>query len=213
MKFSVRQVFVAVTALAVAAAVIYGVILAGSPRLERSRQFDNQRVNHLQQISFGIESYYSRNKELPPTLSALSTSREIYIESVTDPEIEVFYEYRPTGKTTYELCANFDLPSEISQPGISKPFDSLTSKIWQHPAGRYCYALDSKTGVVSQKKSDGCVLMKETKTGKVDCYGCAGTVCKDPAPGWEKYDAPSQPGYIGIPYSCGAAASGCELAQ
>ena len=61
--------------------------------------------------------------------------------------------------------------------------------------------------------ANSCILMRNAETNAVDCFGCAGTVCKDPAVGWEMYDAPSQPDYMGIPYTCFVGPSGCELAQ
>jgi hypothetical protein len=62
-----------------------------------------------------------------------------------------------------------------------------------------------------QPKKNGCILMKESSTGKVDCFGCGSRVCKDPAPGWQEYVLPSD--YVGIPYACYDTPQGCALAQ
>ncbi len=63
----------------------------------------------------------------------------------------------------------------------------------------------------AKPSSNGCTLMRHKVSGQMACFGCAGTVCKDPTPEFEPYVTPS--GYIGIPYSCYVADSGCELAQ
>ncbi len=54
-----------------------------------------------------------------------------------------------------------------------------------------------------------CVLLQNTKTKAVDCYGCANGVCKDAGLDWVVYQAPQ----AGIPYSCYKTAQGCQLAQ
>lgn len=61
-----------------------------------------------------------------------------------------------------------------------------------------------------ESNGNTCDLMRERKSGKVDCFGCGTRVCKDPAPGWEPY-APSE---AGIPYACYIDNDGaCALAQ
>lgn len=66
----------------------------------------------------------------------------------------------------------------------------------------------------TETQISGCRLMKDKKTGEVDCFGCAGGTCKNPpSAAWEEYAMPQDPGYIGIPYACFETGSGCELAQ
>lgn len=67
------------------------------------------------------------------------------------------------------------------------------------------------TNTPSATLQDNCQLMKNKQTGQVACFGCSGTVCKDPSPDYEQYELP--PGYMGIPYACYPAENGCELAQ
>lgn len=61
--------------------------------------------------------------------------------------------------------------------------------------------------------SGSCILMRDPSNGAIDCFGCAGTVCSTPGPGWEPWGGPTQKGYIGIPYSCYETPDGCALAQ
>lgn len=95
------------------------------------------------------------------------------------------------------------------------------------PAGKECLAAGCEGACVimesypvqvrcsSEKRAptpegNACDLMRDKKTGAVDCFGCGTKICKDPAPGWEPYSAPE----IGIPYACYVDASGgCALAQ
>lgn len=62
-----------------------------------------------------------------------------------------------------------------------------------------------------QASDNGCTLMRHRQTKQVACFGCSGTICKDPSSDYESYELP--PGYIGIPYACYPTENGCELAQ
>ncbi|MFA6603975.1 MAG: hypothetical protein WCT10_04025 [Patescibacteria group bacterium] len=61
--------------------------------------------------------------------------------------------------------------------------------------------------------ASSCVLMRQIKTGEVDCYGCAQGACTSRPADWEDFAAPAQAGYVGIPYSCQSTAKGCQLVQ
>ena len=54
-----------------------------------------------------------------------------------------------------------------------------------------------------------CVLLKNSQTGQIDCFGCANGICKDATKDWEIYKKPE----LGIPYACFKSEKGCELAQ
>jgi len=58
-----------------------------------------------------------------------------------------------------------------------------------------------------------CRLLKNIKTGAVDCFGCAQGVCRQATSDWETFVAPQKPDYVGIPYACFEGPQGCELAQ
>ena len=78
------QVFAGAISVAVAVAVIGGLIVAGSPQAERMRRADQQRLSDLQQISYAVDLYWNRQDKLPATLQDLTTSPDVYIQSVRD---------------------------------------------------------------------------------------------------------------------------------
>jgi hypothetical protein len=284
------QAFVGAVVLMIAATVITGLYLAGSPSKERGRRFDEQRVSNLQSIASAIDARFERTGTLPTDLAELAVpgNPENYvIGSMNDPATMTQYEYLPADATKYQLCATFDLatPESPAEPGMKRPYPApyamesypvgLEMTNWSHPAGRHCFSMDvslrtarvacgltnpcaagqtcatlpEKKGTVcvpagkeclaagclgecvimesypvqvrctpaptSEKRApnssmNSCDLMREKTSGKVDCFGCGTTVCKDPAPGWEPYDAPE----VGIPYACYVDDNGgCALAQ
>jgi len=54
-----------------------------------------------------------------------------------------------------------------------------------------------------------CVLLQNSKTGQIDCFGCVNNICKDATLEWSLYQAPQ----VGVPYACFKTERGCQLAQ
>jgi len=72
------------------------------------------------------------------------------------------------------------------------------------------FALSSfLTSKESLTRYNDCVLLKNSRTGQVDCFGCVNNICKDANKDWAIYQKPE----IGIPYACFKSDQGCELAQ
>lgn len=70
------------------------------------------------------------------------------------------------------------------------------------------------TCILPAYKPSECRLMQDEKSGRIDCFGCARGICKDPpSRDWQEYTAPKEPGYMGIPYACFETTDGCALAQ
>jgi hypothetical protein len=104
---------------------------SGSPKLQRRLAIDRERVERLRQIAGQIQG----RKELPAKVDDL---RSMYIR-VGDPETDQPFDYKLIDATHYELCATF---SEASEDWQLSP---NSRSHWAHPAGRYCYAIDSKS--------------------------------------------------------------------
>lgn len=141
--------------IVVTAAVVVGFIQAGSPADERARRFDQQRVTDLQSLSAAIDQYYNNagSLSLPATIDDLRKSRDIYLMGVTDPETGVAYEYRSTGKGTYELCATFTTDSAndqyVNEKSMPVPVGS-PPMMWSHGAQRTCFQLKANAWNVKQ---------------------------------------------------------------
>lgn len=142
MRFTRNQLFAGGVSLAVTAAVIVGLMIAGSPSAERMRRADEQRVRDLQQISFSIDVYWDRNGTLPTSLADLARSPDTYLPSITDPKTGIAYEYRPRTDGEYHLCATFETDSESGpdQPAVPQP-----AGFWTHGIGERCYPLEART--------------------------------------------------------------------
>jgi Domain of unknown function (DUF5671) len=136
-----RIVYALIVAVAVVA--LYGFVVAGSPFRQRLARFDEQRVMDLQIIQDRIvHSYWIQKNALPKTLEDLRDNISGY-DSPLDPEFIVPYEYRSTGKLTFELCALFSMPSEennsITKPAYPYGYAENVDN-WNHPAGHYCFS-------------------------------------------------------------------------
>lgn len=138
MKFKGVHIFIAFVVLSVTASIVAGFMTIGSPKAERARQLDMQRINELQSITYAIDNYYNTLGKLPASLTDLASQRNVYVQSIVDPATQAPYEYRTSDADSYELCATFDGES-VMEPEYQ---GAQLQKFWMHTAGYKCYALD-----------------------------------------------------------------------
>lgn len=115
----------------VAAAVVAGLVVSGSPQRQRELRFDQRRVADLRSLSSALERRYRETGELPAALELLVDGR-IVSALPRDPVSEMQYGYETTTRSAYRLCAEFTLAAENVAPG----------EFWDHGPGRHCYAFD-----------------------------------------------------------------------
>lgn len=137
----------------VIATVIAGFFIVGSPKEERLRRFDEQRIGHLQFLQSEILNYWMNKEKLPANLSALEDDIR-GVRAPVDPETGASYEYKASGSETFSLCADFALPSlgmaqtaeKPMMPRVS-PVDSYYGSVypaggvtnWEHKSGHACF--------------------------------------------------------------------------
>jgi len=108
---------------------IYGITVVGSPFETRARKFDEIRIRDISDLKYIIQDYYSINRKLPDSLGDL---KNIY--RLRDPETKESYSYIKTGKTTYELCAVFNMSSSKNTKSSNYYNDNF-----EHPKGNHCF--------------------------------------------------------------------------
>lgn len=123
--------------------VVAGFFMAGSPFRQRSVRFDVQKVNDLQNIQWQVINYWQKKDVLPQSIDELRDDIAGYVPP-TDPQSGDTYEYRATGALSFDLCAEFNLPSEERNRGVAKPLygpDGLQAvESWDHSDGRVCFS-------------------------------------------------------------------------
>jgi len=134
------RIFYALVILLVTGVAIAGLIVLGSPDKVRARRADELRVQDLQQISYAIDLFWTRNAHLPEGLDELQNARDIYISSIQDPETGIPYDFHQLKPDQYELCATF---TDVSQDLVSGQPVKPGSTFWQHDAGITCFTLDA----------------------------------------------------------------------
>lgn len=144
-----NQLFAGIVSLVMLAAVIAGLVIAGSPNQERMRKADQQRVSDLQQISYAVDVYMNTNSVLPPSLIDLARSPNTYIQSIMDPETAVPYTYRLGDAGRYTLCATFETPSDS---GPDQPARPQPAGFWTHGIGERCFELEARKSPAADLK-------------------------------------------------------------
>jgi hypothetical protein len=131
----IRRIFPYVVGMAVAAAIVAGLVLIGSPSAQRIRRLDEIRVRDLMQLSYAVNVYFGMEGTLPMSVDALATVPDASFRSTMDPSTSEPYSYRAIGESRYELCATFDAEH------IDGEFDN---RFWAHGAGRKCFEVDAR---------------------------------------------------------------------
>lgn len=130
--------------------VIYGIILIGSPAMQRARNMDEQRVNDLMDIQSQVIRVWQAKGVLPKTLSDVNDPLSNYTVP-KDPKTNQDFEYNVLSSTSFELCATFETKSDQQMTtmavtaNISYPMQTV-NETWQHDAGRTCFdrTIDTK---------------------------------------------------------------------
>ncbi len=130
--------FAVVASVAVAFAVGWGFVLAGSPATRRLERMDERRLQDLQTIAREIQwMVVDPNKKgtlkapLPKSLAEATQGARHAKLNPLDPETGEPYQYTVKGATTYELCVTF-----------ARQRDSDSQVFWNHPAGVHCFSID-----------------------------------------------------------------------
>ncbi len=139
------KAFVSFVVAVVLASIIAGFLTIGSPKELRLRRFDEQRVGHLQMIQNEIISYWQRKNKLPDELTNLEDSLSGFRVPL-DPESTsanpINYEYKIVSTLSFNLCANFNLPSFSGRVDSNfypeKPY-GLIGDNWTHEQGKTCF--------------------------------------------------------------------------
>ena len=135
--------FVWIVIVAVIGTIVAGFFIIGSPKTERLRRFDLDRVSRLQGIQYQIINYWRSKEYLPAVLTDLNDKISGF-EVPVDPETNQTFEYTIKSADTFELCATFNLVSEEElnkqiAPEMYQAGLKTGSESWTHGAGRTCF--------------------------------------------------------------------------
>lgn len=121
------KIFASIIISIVAAAIITGFFVVGSPGQERLRRFDERKIQDLGIIQSEVIYFWQNKSRLPDSLSELNDSvRRFSVPK--DPQSGQGYEYHILAPNRFEFCAMFNLPD---------PRDD--NSFWTHGAGHTCF--------------------------------------------------------------------------
>ena len=144
MRLGGQGLLLAAVSAVVAAAIVIGFLVLGSPQDARKHQLDRKRIEDLRSLSSAL---IERRRgfaadSLPPTLDAFPPAgAQPYGKGASrDPVTGTPYGYRVLGQGRFELCATFDT---VVREGDLEQWE----RGWAHPAGPYCFQFDAATGM------------------------------------------------------------------
>jgi hypothetical protein len=136
-----------ISAIVVLGLIAAGFSIMGSPRTQRLLRYDEQKVSDLQNIQWQIVNFWQQKEELPETLNELGDPISGFIAPL-DPQTKESYQYEITGKFSFKLCAEFNLPSRdesSNMPKLTRPVDpgfNMEQNVWTHGEGQHCFERD-----------------------------------------------------------------------
>ena len=136
-----NRIFAGSLILIVLVSIIFGFSVFGSPATQRSIKLDREKIMNLQTIQNQIVFYWQDKNQLPETLDDVKDPLS-NLDLPTDPQSGEDYIYKKTGNLEFELCAEFNLPSDNqSQARETYLYDpsSAGSENWNHEAGEFCF--------------------------------------------------------------------------
>lgn len=144
MAFPMRKRYVSIGVAGIlAAAIVSGFFIVGTPAQARLARFDAQKVNDLQNIQSQVVSYYQAKRALPANIEDLNNPL-MYGPVPNDPQTQAAYGYEATGSLTFKICADFNSQSRGTQSSVAGDMVPRLAGIkgvdnWQHPTGNYCF--------------------------------------------------------------------------
>jgi len=122
--------------------IVAGFFTAGSPMKARLYNYDERKISDMQNIQYEVINYWQRKESLPNSLSDLNDSISGF-KAPLDPQYAKEYRYKIKDKMVFELCADFNLPSNFGAIGRSlsesMALKGAPSENWNHEAGTKCF--------------------------------------------------------------------------
>jgi len=131
-----------IACMAVAGAIVAGLITTGGPQAERMRRMDSERTFDLEQLQAAIASHYLTHRQLPDSLASVTVAED----SRRDPATQQPYGYRKLNASGFQLCATFELESQHLDrqryPQSYRAYEAPSMQFSSHPKGRHCFRLE-----------------------------------------------------------------------
>lgn len=130
-------------AVVVAAAILSGFLIMGTPGEVRLYRFDSQKVSDLQNVQWQIVNYWQQKGKLPVTLAETEDPIGGYTIP-KDPQTGEQYRFEVTGPLAFKLCADFNKESQDveRQAAIAQPSyygGEMKGENWVHGEGETCF--------------------------------------------------------------------------
>lgn len=140
-----RNIWRIVAGVLVIGSIVLGFSVLGTPQSQRMLRYDSQKVSDLQNIQWQIVNYWQQKGVLPTKLTDLEDTISGFFVPL-DPQTQKSYEYVKTNNTAFDLCADFNKPSQgvnglMTRPAVPKSIAiGGVEDNWQHEAGRKCFS-------------------------------------------------------------------------
>lgn len=136
-----KRVWLISSLVLVILSIVLGFVIIGSPKTQRLKKYDMQKVEDIQQLQSQIVSYWQVTGKLPENLIELAS--EYGYVNINEPDSKKQYDYGILSPQSFEICANFNFDSEKNNPYsraiISEKYNYSTPSDWSYVRGQSCF--------------------------------------------------------------------------
>lgn len=136
-----KRVWLISSLVLVILSIVLGFVVIGSPKTQRLKKYDMQKVSDIQQLQSEGVYYWQVNGELPKSLPDLADQYG-YL-TLNQPDSKELYEYNIVSPQSFEICAEFNFKSEknnlYSRTIIDTKYNYNTPSDWSYEQGRSCF--------------------------------------------------------------------------
>lgn len=121
--------------------IVLGFVVIGSPKSQRLKNYDLEKINDIQQLQSSVVSFWQINGNLPQNLSEVAGQYGYF--DLNQPDSKKPYEYSIVSPNSFEVCADFNFDSKNNNPYsrsvIDTKYNYTTPSDWSYKEGRSCF--------------------------------------------------------------------------
>lgn len=135
-KDKVMTIYAYGSMLVVLAALVSAFVFVESPRTTREIKQDMALLSKFDKIDSAINAFVNDEKKLPASLDELRKKQDYILESdLKNPADGQNFDYKASGKSTYEICSTFFRSNKDMQ---DSSYNGYLNSRWPHDAGKQC---------------------------------------------------------------------------
>jgi len=138
-----KKIWLSSAILIILISIVLGFVIIGSPKSQRLKRLDFEKINDIQQLQSSVVSFWQVNNKLPQGLEEVRGQYGYF--DMNQPDSSKPYEYSIVSPNSFEICAEFNFDSgdqnnyNRSIMDVDIKYNYTTPSDWSYKEGRSCF--------------------------------------------------------------------------